>query len=156
MFGQLFTSPRAIDHHSTGPLLEERLRYLAHCAAQGSTRSSLRLIASHLLVFIDQFDLEVAHDVTLDQIKEAANAWVGSSVHAHTVTNRWYGRMRFISNAKQWLSFLGRLRLPETPPHPYAHLIKEFCNHLIRDRGLAESTVRIHQWHIGQFLERFG
>lgn len=156
MFDQLFTSPRAIDHHSTSPLLEERLRYLGHCAAQGSTRSSLRLIASHLLVFIDQFDLEVARDVSLDQIKEAANAWVGSSAHAHNVTNRWYGRMRFISNAKQWLNFLGRLRFPEAPPHPYAHLIEEFCDHLIRDRGLAQSTVRIHQWHIGQFLERFG
>jgi hypothetical protein len=43
MFDQLFKSPRAINHHSTRPLLEERLRYLAYRAAQGSTRSSLRL-----------------------------------------------------------------------------------------------------------------
>ena len=53
MFNQLFTSPRAVERYSSGPLLEERLRYLAHCAAQGSTRSSLRLIAQHQLAFVD-------------------------------------------------------------------------------------------------------
>ena len=51
MFYQLFTSPRAIDRHSKSPLLEERLSYLARCAAHGSTRSSLRLIAQHLCKF---------------------------------------------------------------------------------------------------------
>ena len=35
MFDQLFKSPRAIERHSTGPLLQERLRYLTHCATQG-------------------------------------------------------------------------------------------------------------------------
>ena len=58
MFHQLFTSSKAVDRHSKGPLLEERLRYLTHCAEQGSTRSTLRLIAQHLLIFADQFNLE--------------------------------------------------------------------------------------------------
>jgi hypothetical protein len=31
------------------------------------------------------------------------------------VTDYRYGRMRFISDAKQWLHFLGRLRGPEAP-----------------------------------------
>ena len=39
MFNQLFTSPRSLERYASSPLLEERLRYLAHCAAQGSTRS---------------------------------------------------------------------------------------------------------------------
>jgi hypothetical protein len=43
MFKQLFKSPGAIARHSNSPLLEDRLRYLAHCAAHGSTNSSLRL-----------------------------------------------------------------------------------------------------------------
>ena len=57
MFNQLFTSPRSLERYVSGPLLEERLRYLAHCAAQGSTRSSLRLIAQHQLAFIDYLHL---------------------------------------------------------------------------------------------------
>jgi len=88
MFDQLFKSPRAIDRHSTGPLLEEWLCYLTHCAAQGSTRSSLRLIAQHLLVFIDLLHLETADEVSLEQIRTAANLWVGSQPQAHNMTIR--------------------------------------------------------------------
>jgi hypothetical protein len=66
MFDQLFIAARAVSRHSKGPLLEERLRYLAYRAAQGSTRSSLRLVAQHLLVFVEQFHLETTDDVTLE------------------------------------------------------------------------------------------
>ena len=69
MFHRLFTSSKAVDRHSKGPLLEERLRYLAHCAEQGSTRSTLRLIAQRLLIFADQFNLEVKNNVSLEEIK---------------------------------------------------------------------------------------
>jgi integrase/recombinase XerD len=69
------------------------------------------------------------------------------------VHGRW-GRTRFISEAKKWLHFLGRLE-SSTAPAPCAHLIDDFCGHLIRDRGLAQSTVRVHRWHIAQFLKRF-
>ncbi len=155
MFDQLFKSARAIARHSTGPLLEERLRYLTHCAARGSTRSSLRLIAQHMLVFIDLLHLETGDEVSVQQIRAAANLWVGSQPQAHKMTDCRYGRMRFISDAKQWLGFLGRLRLPEAPPRPYAQLVDEFAEHLLRDRGLSRHTVRIHCWHVGQFLERF-
>lgn len=155
MFDQLFVSARAIDHHRTSPLLDERLRYLAHCATQGSTRSSLRLIAQHLLVFIEQFDLPAAREVRLEQIYDAASHWVGSRPQAHGMSHGRCGRTRFISDAKKWLSFLGRLRLPDVTPRPFAQLIEEFCDHLIRERGLAQYTVRIHRWHIQQFLERF-
>jgi integrase/recombinase XerD len=155
MFDELFTSRQAIDRHSNSPLLEERLRYLAHCGAQGSTISSLRLIAQHLLVFIEQFDLEVEHNVGLEQIQKAANVWVGSRPQAHGMTNCWYGRMRFISDAKKWLAFLGRLRLPVVPARPYKRLIDAFCDALSRDRGLAQATIRIHRWHIEQFFDRY-
>lgn len=155
MFDQLFKSRRAIDRHLTSPLLEERLRYLAHCATRGSTRSSLRLIAQHLLVFIDSLRLETGEEVNVEQIRAAAARWVGSRPYAHNVTDCRYGRMRFISNAKQWLSFLGRLHLPEVSPRPYAHLVEEFADHMIQERDLSRYTVRIHCWHLGQFLERF-
>ena len=76
MFEQLFTMPRAVKRYSRAPLLEERLRYLAHCAAGGSTRSSLRLIAQHQLVLIDYLHLLTAESVTVDEIRAAADSWV--------------------------------------------------------------------------------
>ena len=33
MFDQLFTAPHALERYFSSPLVEERLRYLAHCAA---------------------------------------------------------------------------------------------------------------------------
>src|SRR5712692_4572870 len=128
MFDQLFTCHRAGERYSSGPLVDERLRYLAQCAAQGSTRSSLRLIAQHQLVFIDYLPLHTTDVLTVEQVQAAADRWVGRrpQPHSHNVTDHRYGRMRFISDAKQWLSFLGRLRTTEVPRRPYTHLIEEF------------------------------
>jgi hypothetical protein len=109
MFEQLFTTPRAVERYSRAPLVEERLRYLAHCAAQGSTRRSLRLIVQHQLVSIDYLHLLTAESVTVEQIRSAADSWVGrqSQPHTHNATDYRHGKLRFISDARQWLSFSG-------------------------------------------------
>lgn len=157
MFDQLFTSVRALERYSSSPLLEERLRYLAHCAAQGSTRSSLRLIAQHQLSLVDYLHLQTADSVTVEQIHAATDLWVcrQPQPHSHNVTDFRYGRMRFISDAKQWLSFLGRLRRPEVPRRPYTHLIEEYADYVLRERGLSRYTVRTRCWYLEQFLGRF-
>lgn len=157
MFNQLFTSPRAVERYSSGPLLEERLRYLAHCAAQGSTRSSLRLVAQHQLAFVDYLHLQTAKSVTVEQIHAATDLWVGRQPksHNHNVTDYRYGRMRFISDAKQWLGFLGRLRPAKVPRRPYAHLIEKYADYMVRERGLSRHTIRIRCWQLEQFLARF-
>jgi site-specific recombinase XerD len=157
MFEQLFTTPRAVERYSRAPLVEERLRYLAHCAAQGSTRSSLRLIAQHQLVSIDYLHLLTAESVTVDQIRSAADAWVGRQPqpHTHNATDYRHGKLRFISDARQWLCFLGRLRTIERPRRPYTELIEGFTDYMVRERGLSRHTIRIRCWHLTQFLERF-
>ena len=124
MFDQLFTCPRAVVRHSTGPLLDERLRYLAYCGGRGSTKSSLRLIAQHLLVFTDYLPLEAGTQVSLEQIRAAANLWIKREPKPQNVTDHCYGRMRFVSDARQWLTFLGCLRAPEVPPCPYADMLE--------------------------------
>jgi integrase/recombinase XerD len=157
MFKDLFTSSRALDRYSSGALLDERLRYLAHCAAQGSTRSSLRLTAHHQLVIIDYLHLQDCDSVTVKQIEKAAALWISRQRQPHThnaIDYRW-ARLRFISEARQWLHFLGRLRPIEAPLRPYADLIEEFTDHMLRERGLSQHTVRIRCWHVGQFLQRF-
>ena len=69
MFDQLFTSQRTIDHHSNSPLLEERLRYLAHCALDGKHPKFAPSHCSTLARFYEQFDLEAKHDVDLGNSK---------------------------------------------------------------------------------------
>jgi integrase/recombinase XerD len=157
MFNDLFTSPKALDRYSSGPLLDERLRYLAYCAAQGSTRSSLRLTAQHQLVVIDYLHLQDSDSVTVKQIEAAADLWISRQLQPHThnaIDYRW-ARLRFISEARQWLSFLGRLHPIEAPRRPYADLIEGFTDHMIREKGLSQHTVRIRCWYVEQFLNRF-
>jgi integrase/recombinase XerD len=157
MFDQLFTSTRAVERYASGPLLEERLRYLAHCASQGSTRSSLRLIAQHQLVAIEYLDLPTADSITVEQVRAAADVWVGRQPqpYTHHATDYRHARERFISEARHWLSFLGRLRTVETPRRAYTHLVEEFTDYMVREKGLSPCTVRIRCWHVGQFLDRF-
>jgi integrase/recombinase XerD len=155
MFHQLFQCPRAIERHQSGPLLEERLRYLAHCAAQGRTKSSLRLIAQHLLVFVDYLPLTEAGDVGIVQLHAAADRWVGRQPQPHNVTDYRYGRMRFISDAQQWLHFLGRLRQPEVAQRPYTHMIEAYADSMTQERGLSPHTIRIRCWCLERFLSRF-
>ena len=157
MFEQLFTCSRTVKRYSDGPLLEERLRYLAHCAAQGSTRSSLRLIAQHQLVLIEYLHLETADSITIQQIEAAANVWVKRQpqLHTHNATDYRYARLRFISDGRQWLSFLGRLRGQGATRRPYTHLNEGFAENMVREKGLSQHTIRIRCWQVEQFLERF-
>jgi integrase/recombinase XerD len=154
MFDQLFTSSRTLERYYNAPLLEKRVDYLAHCAAQGSTRSSLRLIAQHQLVLIESLQLATRDSITVEEIQAAADLWVQRQPqpHTHNATDYRYARLRFISDAQQWLTFLGRLRPQETRRRPYTHLIEEFADHMLREKGLSPHTIRIRCWHVEQFL----
>jgi site-specific recombinase XerD len=157
MFDQLFTSTRSVERYSGASLLDERVRYLVHCAAHGSTRSSLRLIAQHQLAAIEYLHLSTAESLTVEQIRAAADVWVGRQPqpHTHNATDYQHAKGRFISDARQWLSFLGRLRPVDAPRRAYAHLVEAFANDMVRERGLSPYTVRVRCWCVGQFLDRF-
>jgi hypothetical protein len=49
MFEQLFKCPDALARQRPGPLAEERLRYLVHCAEQQMSVRTLREIAIYTL-----------------------------------------------------------------------------------------------------------
>src|SRR5262244_4548399 len=113
MFHQLFQHPPTIERHQAAPLLEERRSYLAHCADQGRTKSSLRLIAQHLLVFVDYLPLTTVREIDIEHLHAAADRWVNRRPLPPNVTDYYYGRMRFISDARQWLHFLGGCASPK-------------------------------------------
>ena len=94
-----------------------------------------------MLVFVDVLRLETDNEVTIEQIRTAADLWVGSQPCAHNITDGRHGRLRFISNAKQWLGFLGRLHLPKVPLRPYANLVDEFANLYDSAEGLVDDTL---------------
>lgn len=155
MFHQLLQHPPTIERHQTAPLLEERRSYLAQCADQGRTQSSLRLIAQHLLVFVDYLPLTTVREITIEQLHTAADRWVHRQPLPPNVTDYYYGRMRFISDARQWLHFLGRLRQSAGPQHSYTPLIQAYINYMAHECGLSPHTIRSRCWVLAQLLSRF-
>jgi len=155
MFHQLFQCPRTIARHQTGSLLAERLAYLAHCAEQGRTQRSLRLIAQHLLVFVDYLPLTTEDEISIEQVHAAADQWINRQPQPANITDYYYGRMRFISDARQWLSFLGRLCSPVVAHRSYTHMIEDYTDYMTQEQGLSPQTIRGRRWYLEQFLERF-
>jgi integrase len=109
MFDQLFKAQRARERHLNAPLVDERIRYLSHWAAQGSIRSSLRVRAQDLLAIIEYLDLKTSGDIDEEQINKAADRWATRQPQPPNVIDFRYGKLRFISHARQWIAFLGRL-----------------------------------------------
>jgi len=66
-----------------------------------------------------------------------------------------YGKLRFISHARQWIAFLGRLRQSEVPSPPYTHMIEGFSEYMCEEKGLSPVTVHKRRQHVTQFLSRF-
>src|SRR6266446_725314 len=126
MFEQLYKAARTCERHRQAPLLEERIRYLRHWAAQGSIRSSLRVRAQDLLTIIEYLELETAGAIDEEQIHKAAERWANRQPQPGRVIDFRYGKLRFVSHARQWLAFLGRLHQPEVPRQSFAQLIEEF------------------------------
>jgi site-specific recombinase XerD len=137
MFAQLFTQPDALARHQSGPLLEERCRFLAHHADRGLSWSTLRCQANALLRINEVFGLvrPLGESISRDEVRQKAISQNAT----------------FPSIAIRWLRFLGRLKEEVVPVNPYAKEIQAFADYMQREKCLADSTVKSRC----QFLQRF-
>jgi integrase/recombinase XerD len=143
MFQKLFERPHAIKKQLTGPLLEDRLHFLAQCAEHGAARSTLREIAIYQLIVIDRLKLLDAGIITRAEIEATAECWAQRQTgFSHPRDNPSpFSKARFIKHATHWLRFLGRLQTTDSPPHPFAQAICEFANFMREERGLSSVTI---------------
>lgn len=65
------------------------------------------------------------------------------------------GKLRFISHARQWIAFLGRLHQPGVSRPLYTHMSEEFSDYMPEEEGLSKVTVHKRRQHVTQFLSRF-
>ena len=90
MFDQLFEHPHALARHKTGPLFEQRLRYLGHLAEQGKTRRTLIGVAPYLLAVADYLRLadRPGEAISTVEIEEKATLWADRPPYvAHGLVN---------------------------------------------------------------------
>jgi site-specific recombinase XerD len=156
MFDQLFKSPEAISRHSKAPYAEERRRYLAACARQGNSHSTLLFMAQDLFWVADKLSIYPdLQQVTIEQMRAVADDWRKRERACGHLLNKAFTRQRYLRLAVSWLRFLGYLRAP-AQPLPFEPQLEEYCRWIRDERGLSEATVK--QWHsqIQHFLRWYG
>ena len=160
MFDELFERPHAITRQRSGPLAEERLRYLHHLADQAFSHASLRVIAYYLLVICDYLNLadRDGEMISRAEIEEKAVLWGSRNLKSrqNKKLDSPYSRRRFVCHAIQWLRFLGRLYDPKSPPNQYADLVSAYADHMSRERGLSPQTIKARRWTVEEFLTLLG
>jgi integrase/recombinase XerD len=156
MFEQLFERPHALARQRHGPLFEERLSYVSHCAEQQMARRTLQFVAIYLLIVAKALRLadRPGELISRDEIEAAANRWANRQPKPPQMRSVRLTWLRFTGNATRWLTFLGRLQPPATATRPYADQITQFVDFMLRERGLSPRTVDSRCRTISEFLSR--
>ena len=152
--GQLFKRADTVQRHLAAPLARSRLAYLGHRAEQGAKPSTLRGIAALQVHLVRYLELGEDGKVASAEVEAAAQRWV-SQDPARRGGDAEGIRQRFVSQATSWLRFAGRLQVPAAPSHSHATEVAVFVEHMRRERGWSEATIRYRRSRADEFLRRF-
>jgi len=155
MFHQLFRRPCAVRRHCAGPLLEERLRYLAYLADLGMRRNDLQIRAHFVLVIAQFLRLDGRPDeaISRDEIVQGAQLWAKKSEPRKVPGSR-RSRTLFSRFAVAWLRFMGRLQPAPDILGPFAGELASFAEYLRGERGLAPTSIESRCSTLRRFLSR--
>lgn len=153
MFDCLFTRPAVIARHRAGPHASARERFLVQCMDEGYSLSMLRKMAWQLLVVASTIDLrrctfsaaEIAH-AAIRPIRLIRHRSADGADSPHQT------RQLFVSVAKKWLSFLGRLKPEHANDTALASVVVEFERYMRDERGLSAVTIRTRCERVNWFL----
>lgn len=156
MFDQLFFRSDALTRQLSVPLVEERGRYLAHCAAQGMSRSTLRAKARLLLSIAEYLRLADRPNDTISpaEIEGAASRWSNHNWPSGESRHAKHSRQYFITEASGWLTALNRLQTALKPITAYDQMLAEFRSFMNEERGLSPTTVEYRCRSILPFLDQ--
>jgi integrase/recombinase XerD len=150
---EVFSGRINTPYHHDGPFADERARYLAHLLERGWAHSTVIGTACKLAAFAARVDITSEDSVSPAQIEAAADDWVTKPRHYfRRDTGAHKARTKFVSDATNWLRFLGRLKEAESSPAPYADLLAEFERFLDHERGLSPRTIQTRHAHVLAFL----
>ena len=142
MFEDLFTRRGIIARYHAVPLHDERLRYLKHCAQEGTRRGTLRAIAAHQVNLVHLLELREGERVSMTRIEAAAGQWSLPGGRRCSRPAPPEARQRFSGHAVRWLRFLGMLKEPHATQHAHAGEVTAFAAQMRNERGWAEETIR--------------
>lgn len=135
-------------------MVEERRRYLAHCAEQQMSHRTLRSIARYTLIAANALRLaeRTGELVARTEVKAEVDGWLARRSRRSTARQSKLLGVDFASHVIRWLAFTGRLR-PTAPVHRrYDGEIAQFAKYMLRERGLSRETIAGRQRVIGWLL----
>ena len=152
MFDQLFRRRAAVRRHLNSPLLQERLEYLQYRANQGYRLSTLRPLASDLLLIQNLLGLATSSEsIGVETVQVAVDRPLWPRLRHSNHIDGQQRREYLLSCAIHWLRFLKRLRpAPEALP-VYQPLKEEFADYLRVQKGLSAETLRTRCGHVEDF-----
>ena len=153
MFETLFADPRLIERHRAAPLLEERLRYLAHWETSGATRRTLRDIAHYLVCLCHLVNLRGDTPVGLDTVVSAVDNWslLGGRCKPQLAVGT--DRKRFIGHARRWLRSIGRLDEPRVARHSHDAEVAAYVSWMKKENGWSEENIRARRYLANSFCD---
>ena len=152
MFEQIYQWPRLIERHRQAPLRAERERFLRHLLEQGYCRSKVLGAATYMLHIIRVLELAELRVVYEEEIKKGANFWAEYRGPLRDCRHHHYGAPKcFITVARTWLRFFGKLGLP--PEAPFHEQIELYSHALRFHQGLAATTIRGYSNRAHDFLK---
>jgi integrase/recombinase XerD len=156
MFNQLFFRSDALTRQLSAPLVDERRQYLAHCAAQGMSKCTLRMKARLLMPIAEYLRLaERPNDaISLVEIEKAARRWSRHNWPSPKSPKTKRAREYFIAQEAGWLTFLNRLQTVPEPVTVCSQMLGEFRSFMKEDRGLSPTTVKYNCSTVRPFLDR--
>lgn len=156
MFDQLFARRQARHRHITSPLLKERLDYLQHCADEGYSPTTLRPLASDLLLIQNLLGLtESSQKLDPAIVKAAVEKWTVREPKHFNHKNGRRGRENLTQRAVRWLRYMDRLQVSLPDTSAYSTLVEDFAGYMRLQRGLSEETIKTRCWYVEDFLQRF-
>jgi integrase/recombinase XerD len=155
MFDRLFRIPWVLARQRSGPLAEERLRYLAHCAEQQMSRRTLRSIARYTLLAAEFLRLakRPTEALTPREVEAEVDRWLAQRSRRSTARQVRILGVDFTGHVLRWLAFLGRLQPAAKVRQPYAAPIAQFLD-LARERGLSPQTIGAYERVLRRFLPK--
>ena len=156
MFDHLFVRSDALTRQLSAPLVDERRRYLTHCAEQGMSRCMLRVKARLLLSITRYLNLADRPNDTINiqAIERAASQWSSHNWPSPNSPHARLSREYFVAQATGWLTFLDRFQIPSKPVRAYDQMLVEFRSFMEGERGLSPVTVEYRCRSVRPFLDR--
>jgi site-specific recombinase XerD len=155
MFDQLFRIPWVVARQRNGPLAEERLRYLTHCAEQQMSRRTLRSIARYTLLAAELLCLAKRRRrvVSRGEVEAEVDGWLARRSRRSTARQIRLLGVDFKGHVIRWLVFLGRLQPAAKVRQPYAAHIAQFLDSA-RERNLSPQTIGNYERVLRRFLPK--